>query len=113
MSTFRSESRLEESLSSASFPGSPKPGVAPIDIGIAGTAVRGGRQATSPFIVSSRSEESLHVQDNNTYGYVNNDDYDANDYNELILDPPHPPSSQSKQAAGKTNPLTTSSIVRR
>ena len=113
VSTFRSESRLEESLSSASFPGSPKPGggVAPIDIGIAGTAVRGGRQATSPFVVSSKSEESLYVQDNSTYGYVNNDDYDANDYNELILDPPHPPSSQSKQA--KTNPLTTSSIVRR
>ena len=68
VSTLRSESRLEESLSSSSFPGSPKlRGKSPPINGINGTAyqqqqVSGSSRvaSTSPFPIS-RSEESLQV----------------------------------------------------
>ena len=130
VSTLRSESRLEESLSGCSaisFPGSPKPGGTgstadrishpPVLSGIAGTAV-----SPSPLQLS-RSEESLHypshAADNDLYqnGFLMHEppsEYDANDYNEMILEP----SSNKRDARHstskkKSNPLTTSSIVRR
>ena len=59
----------------------------------------------------------LHLNQHHN-GFINNEDYDANDYNEMILEHPRPSNStadkrQANQSAKKSNPLTASSIVRR
>ena len=88
ISTHRSESRLEESFSSSSFPGSPKAGrKSPVSIN--GTAyVKSPRldpksSKSSENLDKGWKEDEVRMEDNQIR---HNQPYDENDYNELILD---------------------------